>query len=444
MNKINYDNHIKKLLRNFNDHRKPISIDFRKEIDCIKNLDRYTHFIHPYPAKLLQHIPYFFLNNNIFSQENDIVLDPFCGSGTVVLESKLSNRNTIGIDINPLATLIAKTKTTRIDSASLEKWLVSFKKSINSKIPRYKFPLITNMSLWYNEAIIKDLAKIKHHIDKISDEDIKQFYLTMFSICCRKFSYSDPRISVPVRINKDKYPPGHKFRIIAENNIDFIETTNIFDQFIELSQKNIIRVKNFTKATENLDNSVNIYNLDINDYNYRNETGKIQLILTSPPYVSAQKYIRASSLSIQWLELSDSISNLNNHSIGREDFPAISYKVLHKFGIVEIDNILEEIFKLNPLRSFITYNYLCEMDKTFHMLYNLLRNNGYFIIVIGNNTIAGLNFYTHRYLISIAERIGFKTKLILMDEIKSRGLMTKRNKAANIITREYIIVFRKE
>ena len=65
-------------------------------------------------------------------------------------------------------------------------------------------------------------------------------------------------------------------------------------------------------------------------------------------------------------------------------------------------------------------------------------------MIIGNNTIAGYEFMTHEYLMKIAERIGFSIELILIDDIKSRGLMTKRNKTASIISREYIVVFKKD
>jgi len=46
-------------------------------------------------------------------------LDPFCGSGGVLVEAKLLGRNSVGVDINPLAVIIAKAKTTPIDSQPL-------------------------------------------------------------------------------------------------------------------------------------------------------------------------------------------------------------------------------------------------------------------------------------------------------------------------------------
>ena len=65
-------------------------------------------------------------------------------------------------------------------------------------------------------------------------------------------------------------------------------------------------------------------------------------------------------------------------------------------------------------------------------------------MVIGNNTIAGYEFMTYKYLIEIAEKIGFSTELVLIDDIKSRGLMTKRNNTASEILREYIVIFSKD
>src|SRR5690554_4197906 len=87
-----FDSYILKLIEKYENVKEPVNVNFRELVPKIVNMDRYTHFIHSYPAKLLQQIPYFFLNNTIFSKENDIVMDPFCGTGTVLLEASLANR----------------------------------------------------------------------------------------------------------------------------------------------------------------------------------------------------------------------------------------------------------------------------------------------------------------------------------------------------------------
>ncbi len=101
----NFDVHIKKLISRYAKTNKPIEISFLKIVKNF-NVERGTHLIHTYPAKLLPHIPYYFLNNDVFSQKGSTVLDPFCGSGTVLLESILAGRNAVGADTNPLARLV--------------------------------------------------------------------------------------------------------------------------------------------------------------------------------------------------------------------------------------------------------------------------------------------------------------------------------------------------
>ncbi|MGQ9630865.1 MAG: DNA methyltransferase, partial [bacterium] len=72
-----------------------------------------THTFHSYPARFIPQIPLSFIK--LFTKENETVLDPMCGCGTTLVEAFLNNRNSIGNDFNPLATLITKVKTTLID-----------------------------------------------------------------------------------------------------------------------------------------------------------------------------------------------------------------------------------------------------------------------------------------------------------------------------------------
>ena len=76
----------------------PISVNFRELVPKLNNKERYTHLIHSYPAKLLCNIPYYFLSGtDEFCPTDGIVLDPFCGTGTVLLEAALSGRSKPGV-----------------------------------------------------------------------------------------------------------------------------------------------------------------------------------------------------------------------------------------------------------------------------------------------------------------------------------------------------------
>ena len=67
-----------------------------------------THGIHPYPARMIPQIASRLILR--YSRQNDLIVDPFSGSGTVNLESMLNKRFSYGFDINPLAHLIQKVK----------------------------------------------------------------------------------------------------------------------------------------------------------------------------------------------------------------------------------------------------------------------------------------------------------------------------------------------
>ena len=77
-------------------------------------------------------------------------------------------------------------------------------------------------------------------------------------------------------------------------------------------------------------------------------------------------------------------------------------------------------------------------------LYNSISNNGFLVLVIANNNICGKEFKTANILRDICIDKGFKLKLELVDHIKSRGLMTKRNKTSGLINSEYVYLLKKE
>src|SRR5919206_4901190 len=130
-----------------------------------------THSYHPYSAKYIPQIPRYLISN--LTKKNDLVLDNFVGSGTTLVESKLLGRKAIGVDINPLACLISKVKTTIIEKSSrdqISEFLVSlrddilhlrssitvsgFKEKILDMDDPFPKALHNNIPKWYHENVI--------------------------------------------------------------------------------------------------------------------------------------------------------------------------------------------------------------------------------------------------------------------------------------------------
>ena len=75
-----------------------------------RDVNTQTHGFHKYPAKFIPQIPKWAINKYLSGSKNKNILDPFCGSGTTLVEGILAGYNTIGIDIDPLSAMISKVK----------------------------------------------------------------------------------------------------------------------------------------------------------------------------------------------------------------------------------------------------------------------------------------------------------------------------------------------
>ena len=374
-----------------------------------------------------------------------LVLDPFCGSGTVLLEAILSGHNSIGCDANPLARIIAKVKTNPIDPDLLRLELTGIlgnakrlRKGVNKNI--------INVDHWFPAHVQRDLGRISRAIDKVSDASQRDFFRVVFSSIVKKSSFSDPNLSVPVKIKPEKYR-DRAHREKAEKLMAEISNLDVFNLFEKQSNLSISRIAKLYK--EDFQVSAKVVGTDARSIGgsgkNRQPDCSVDLIITSPPYSGAQKYIRSSSLSLGWLDYCEenTLRYYEKKNIGREHYSVSEYKSLIKMGIGEIDEILEVIREKNPLRAHISGNYLFEMSESLLEMYRVLKFGKYCVIVIGNNEVCGLKFETQSYIRMIAEKVGFTTCLVLIDDIQSRGLMTKRNKTASIINSEWVLVLRK-
>ena len=364
------------------------------------------------------------------------------------LESLLAGRNAYGADSNPLARLIARVKSTKYNTENLSNILTDVVSNSISSNERH-LPDVVNCDMWFSKRNKDDLSKILFQINKIEDEDIKNFMLVSFSNCVKKVSYADPRVSVPVRLNSKKYEDRPELKEKTEKKIDEIDNVNVFEKFRTITLDNIKRFKKLEstfidnyKANHISNDARRLYNCN-QELDFL-ENDLIQLIITSPPYAGAQKYIRSSSLNLGWTGLANvsELSTLDKKNIGREIYNKNEIFIV-KTGIKDADLLIEKIALINISRANIACKYLTEMKIALDEMIRVLKNGGNLVLVIGNNKICGFEFNTQAYLTEYIVEKGLNLEFKLIDDIASYGLMTKRNKTADIISREYILVFKK-
>lgn len=429
---------------------KPIRINFRQLVPELNNNERYSHLIHPYPAKLLSNIPYYFLSSDYFCPIDGLVLDPFCGTGTVMLEANISGRSAIGADANPLAVLIAQVKTTHIPAEKLQRTL----KSVIIRAQKCKKETTEppkSILRWFSPSTIVQLIRLEESINKVKSCDVRRFFLLCFSNLIKKVSFADPSISVPVKLNPKRFAKNPERKKAVEFKLQTLQCIDVYDKFEDICKLNIRRVdslrtlKEMGVSTEVVSNDARRIT-DTYGGNKLMTDECVDLVLTSPPYAGAQKYIRSSWLSLYWLgkKLPEEIRLLNNKNIGREDYHKSEINQYIKTGIAAADAVLESLYRDGKHeRAYIVGNYLNEMKLALDESSRVLKKGGYMVIVIGNNTVCNRPFDTQDYLTTYLESKGMQLQFKLIDDIKSYGLMTKRNKTASTISCEWVLVFKK-
>lgn len=419
------------LLERFERDQQPAAISFRQLVPWLKVGERASHYLHPYPAKLLPHIAHFFLANRVLVGANECVLDPFGGSGTVALETILSGRTALYADANPLGRLITAVKTRPIDPTSLAAACAEVREGFRRSRMR-KLPDVVNLEKWFDPQVISELVRLRAAIDALEDKTLRDFMRVTFSAVVRKASNSDPRFSVPVR-----YRSGE-----ARNDLP------AFDLFEAQLKANIARIAALgqvdslgTAIPAGIDARHLMTVLD-----ERLPDHSVGMIISSPPYASAQKYVRAASLSLGWLGLASSngLRLLEDQTIGREHYAKASWANVGSTGVDHADALVAMIASENQSRAKIVATYLIEMRAALAEAVRVLRPGGCFVLVIGDNTVCGRRFASSDYLRLMLEGMGMTTILSLVDPIPSRGLMTRRNGTAGIIAAESVIVLRKD
>jgi DNA modification methylase len=399
------------------------------------------------------HIPFFFLANANLSKPGDLVLDPFCGSGTVLAEAQAAGRTAYGADANPLARLISTVKTQPLDTRTAERALGSVVKRIRRN-PRGTSPDVVNLKHWFYPGTIRKLQALWEAIETISDPGIRNFLLVCFSVCVRKVSLADPRLSVPVRLRLGQYPARHPLRRKTDAHFRGLRRVNVCEIFARIARTNMGRLNRSDVSGRNWANA-QVISSDarhlVHEYSMNGMRGKavgdetVQLIITSPPYPGAQKYIRSCSLSLGWLRIcrTDELRRYKSSIIGREEFSKAELSESNLTGIRAADTALANVRKQNPTRATIAATYLNEMRTAIQEMCRVLKPGGYLVLVAANSRIGGKKFRTVDYLRDIATECGLSLLALFVDSIRSRGLMTKRNKTASVIAREWVLVFTK-
>jgi len=341
-----------------------------------------THRFHSYPARFIPQIPRTFIK--LFTKKGDVVLDPFVGCGTTLVESQLLNRHSVGNDLNPLATLISKVKTTPISTKKLEiiaKLLNKIEREIKSNNRKLKFPKLPNRNIsnLFNDKMIEEIQIIKENIDELNDKEIFNLSLVALSSTIRVIIESEN---------------GDNILQIFKNKISMMsETLKKYNKYVD----------NQTKVSVITGDSRRLKNI---------ESNSVDLIVTSPPYVNALDYYRVHMYNMLWL-------GMNYSAFKQNEIGGHSHHLFNRF------RLLSEYLG-DMLRSMIEMNRVMKKDKVC-------------AIVVGNSSIDYELIESYKHFMNMAKFIGFKVKKSIFRNIDKSAKYFSNGK----IDDEFIVVLQK-
>jgi len=410
-----------------------LRIPNKSSILVISKSQRYlTHGLHKYPAKFIPEYPRWAIKKYI-GNKTKIVLDPFCGSGTTNVEAKLAGYNSFGIDADPLARLITKAKTTNLNKrillAEKDRILNELENSPNkNKLPE-NFDLV---KLWFRIPVAHELVTLKNAILKTKNKDVRDFLLVCFSSTIRRVSNADPKLVLP-KISK--------FMRIKEQNGRQIDVFGTFRKIVNEQAKNIIEFSHLTLPKV----SVKIIGNDAR--NIKLDNNSVSVAVTSPPYLNAHDYVRAHKLEMYWLDLiknSRSLIELDKTYVGTEKVYADEYSNTPLTDIQELDKKIDKIKLLDKKRAYVVAKFFNDMKKNFDEIYRVLEDRRHYVMFVGNNVVRKVEIPTHKYMMQLAEKSGFKTELHFSSPlIKRLEIQNGRSEHGGFIEHDWILVFRK-
>jgi DNA modification methylase len=347
------------------------------------------HDVHPYPARFIPQIPREIIR--LFHPgDSSAVLDPFCGSGTTLVEAIRAGKPAIGVDVHPLAVLIAKVKTTPLTS-SLS---IVAQAIVNSGSPDYTaIPKIPRLDHWFLPDVQRALANLVHRIDEVHDQTVKD---------CLKVALSRIIVRVSNQESDTRYAAIQKDVTAGQVYQLFLESAAFIERAVLEAYGGF-----FAPSVE-----CKLILGSILDVNPRSIGRNVGLVVTSPPYPNAYEYWLYHKYRMYWLGMDP--LQVRKMEIGARP----------------------HYFRKRPATE---EDFERQMTQVFHLLSRVMIPRALACFLVGRSILRGKKIDNGRLLKRAAEANGFS----YVAEAERKISQTRKafNPAVSTINQETILLF---
>ena len=418
----------------------------------------YVHGFCTYPAMMVPKMQREMLDVclNQIQGTTPFLLDPFAGSGTILVEGMLKGLNIVGIDVNPLAILLCKVKTTILDPVILEEKRIQLINRITA-INEIKLHQFNGIDKWFTEKAILDLSKLRQSI--IAEESIehRRFFWATFCEVVRIVSNSRDctyKLHIKEQADIDNYDKDaiELFKSTLRYNSD---KYNEF--YAELKNRGHLKRDGLSyrgKVKVVLSDSIQYLN---------HSKQKYSLIFTSPPYGdnhTTVSYGQYSIMPLRWIDYKDiddsidesmlaTLYEIDNKSLGgqssnksltSERRKVVTKSTTLKAQLYDINSIAEQ--QSNKIIAFYS-----DYDRFLEALSRKMKPNAISVWTLGNRKVAKQEIYMDKIMIELCERYdvnlltSFTRKILNKRMPKLNGYQGENKGLQSTMTREHILIF---
>lgn len=252
---------------------------------------KHVHRLHPYLGKFIPQLVEIFLRKF----QPKVVCDPFCGSGTTLVEANALGINSVGCDISQFNCLLSKVKTYRYDCKKLKAELLDIREKVNLKMA----PIFGGESIdtdneylrqWFAPRAKKALLLYKALIQNYEYQDIMKVVLSRSARSARLTTHFD--LDFPKKPQTEPYE-CYKHGRVCQPTEDALQFLNRY------TLDTLKRIEEFSKIRTNA--AVQIFCGDSRTV----EFPPMDAVITSPPYVGLIDYHEQHKYAYELLDLKE-------------------------------------------------------------------------------------------------------------------------------------------
>ena len=373
-----------------------------------KEKELLMHSIHSYPAKF----PAFIATKAFdYAREEGIdvqaVADVFCGCGTVALEAKMHSKKFWGCDINPVATLIAETKSAAYDPKVMSIYFdrIHTRYDMQRADKTIYDEANERLKYWFTEKSFVDLFKLKCAIETVQEAPYREAFLCIFSSILKSSS------KWLTKSIKPQVDPCKKEPVVWQL------FKKCYEKFLTaVYQMNALNVQKVDVHIENR----NFLDID--------KLPMVDLIISSPPYVTSYEYADLHQLSTLWLGYASDYRELRKGSIGsayNSDGFEFDLSALNSVGQEIVQNLLKDRKATAKVRS--VARYYIDIQAAISRCADMMNNGGMSLFVVGDTEYKGVKIKNSEHLIQCLNDRGFSDIKVSKRRISNKLLTPYRD-----------------